>query len=706
MRRLALLLFASTAFAQTFEISPPSFGQAPGGRSLPRIAASASGYLVAWYDYRGDSSTIRIRRIDLGGLPIDDRDLVVAGGLAFDVASDGTDYLLTHAICADADCADTRTHFVRITRDAMRRGPQRVAGVPRAIARIGSGGEFAVAISEGGALRLMLVDRSGVIVREPFTVPDGSPNRGVTMTETFDGRVAIAFGNANGGDVRSAVLSRDDLAAGRVSSQIVATSNRAPTILGVTATRGSLMVAWSDDITTYLVALDANGGVLARSDVVRRTFRPLLASTGTTHLLFDERNDVKIVYRRIGDRAAIAPEELLSGRTEEVAGSMDSAVAADGSGAVLAYASTDWPIASWAIRIARIDPAGNVVPWFGRGLNLATGFAAQDMPAVAPCNGGFAVVWREVDEQQTIRIRRFTRSGIPLDPPERRVTAPPVHAQQRSPHVACNGLEALVSWVEDRNGFAAGPIDIRFMGAYFLRSAFTPAVGELGGTPLLSSRLVAFNDTSFSIASEDFSGITIAATGTDIPPRRFSLPGKNVVALGANGLDMVVAWATSRDVRAMRISRFLQPIGPEVKLADTPTHPVVQLSVESSPQGWMIAWIGTSADDRELFKSASMLLDRNLSPLDPIGGVPFPMTFGGAFNTGWDGCAYELMLSDRTILRPPFGVDSTIEPRRAVATLGGDRFVMTDERDADGVPRLLGRVEPIAPCASQFHPQP
>lgn len=684
-----LFLFAATAAAQSFDISPSLPGPPPGQRSTPRLAAASNGYLVAWFDFRGDRRTLRARQLDIAGLP-EGGEVVIEDAVSYDVASDGSEYLLAHGVCAAHPQCITgprTTHFVRITRHGAFRSRQTIAGLPTAVAAVGN--DFAVAISDFTP-KIAVVAIAGAVLREPFAIEGARAP--ILATETLDGRVAFAWIAPNPLEVRFAIASHEDLLAGRVVSKPVAPATGSfPRVLGVSATRRGYVVTWTDDRDIFTVAIDAAGNV-AGSDHQRKTTYPVVSgSTGSTHVVLDDN-----AFLPISDAGEIGEFHNLTdgGRTF---GSLDSVVAPDGSGAIVAYTEESDSFYTFDLRLARIDSAGRTATPFGAP-NLLIGLPDQNSPRVARCGDGYAVVWEELSRKWLVHYRRFTREGVAIDPPRRRVPAP-MAGEQRWPVVACVGDAMLVAWTED--DIRGSIVNSRQRGALFPSGARDPIALDLGNAGIFERHSIASDGReSFAVMSRNFNRLEVrrlntagVRVGTPFEIRARTLAS----SIAWNGSEYLLSWSTEGAVHARRLSRTLEPIGDVVELGITTTHPVWEIAIAPSPRGWLVAWVGTNGSAASFIRAASMQLNRDLVPLDSVGGVPLEMK-DGPRSVAWNGCAYEIHLEDRTIVRPPFGPSFEIvsqEPRLALAA-GADRFVVSSR--IDDTRRLVGAIEAIR-CA-------
>src|SRR5947208_11045833 len=102
MKRLLCLLALAAAplLAESWPVSQPLLGPAPGRRSHPRIAAAATTFLAAWTDTRF-SRDVWGTRFDANGHALGSVH-VAANADLLAIASDGDGYL---AVVAPDDCS-------------------------------------------------------------------------------------------------------------------------------------------------------------------------------------------------------------------------------------------------------------------------------------------------------------------------------------------------------------------------------------------------------------------------------------------------------------------------------------------------------------------------------------------------------------------------------------------------------------------------
>jgi hypothetical protein len=306
------------------------------------------------------------------------------------------------------------------------------------------------------------------------------------------------------------------------------------------------------------------------------------------------------------------------------------------------------------------------------------------------------VVWEELVRNRSIYFRRFTRDGVPIDPPRRRVP-PPLRGEQRWPMVACAGSAMLVAWIEEDFN---GSVYMRHRGALLAPGMRDPIAIDLGEASSFGPRAIASDGREFVTLVHRFNLVEIYrrdTTGARVGTLS-GVAGRRILAssIAWNGSEYLLVWSFEDAVHAARLSRTLEFIGDTVEITKTTTHSVVEIGIAPSPHGWLVAWVGTSLTSGDFFRAASLQLTRELAPLDPVGGIPFAMD-DGDFGVAWNGCAYEIHLRSRTIVRPPFGKDveiATADPRLAVAAGATERFVVSSSLVEDSR-RLYGAIEPM-----------
>ena len=376
---------------------------------------------------------------------------------------------------------------------------------------------------------------------------------------------------------------------------------------------------------------------------------------------------------------------------------VDIATTSDG-GAVLGWAQ---PIHEDAteVRIVRVAANGTLVP--SRLQPVNRGYVRYDAPDVRRCGDTFVAAWTERSDRKSVRYRRITSAGVPLDPPSRRATAESPN-DQYLPRIACTGDAMLITWLE-KPPVTAPPRTEIARGLLFAAGGerlieFGPAHDVLAAA--IGNELVVVR----GVEDGWYEASHWSGNGTQRTPwtRLFNQQQADCYsdprgAIESNGDQLMIANVNFCPRRSSHYFVAARPFSRELMLLRTPVTFESDfvgntLDIAAAPDGWLVAWEGEGVRFGRI--------DRLFLGLDPSSGI----STGGRWpvSAAWNGCTFEIFGPDTITTAAMSGVPTTVPApsvEERVATDGaGRRFVVTTERDDDGAMHVVGRFEDSPRC--------
>lgn len=721
MRVVAVLLFTLAVSAQPVPVAPSDeLGAAPGARTGIGLATNGENVLAVWQDSRGGTA-VRGSMLDRSGFPIADRDFLISTRISSNdtvrgqradrphlaVASDGDGYLVAHA--ADQGGNASRTYFTRVSASGrVEAGPGSVEGTVRSM--VYAGGYYIVATIPNEPRwhpRLAVVDRAGRVVRENlYSVED--PALDATLLATRRGELLIATEPAIRSGIAIVLVDPADLLdpayAGARRTAHIDRMGFDP--MAIAEGDDGFLVASMNPAVSYgiLLAILGPDGTVRKREEVRGAgessyLRQLAAvREGDGYVLFAD------LISRQGQSVTAGTMRITAAGERPFGGFQRFGEAVPGSMAVL-YGPGRLLWASIVRNRAQVAglafvSGGSLVT--DEDVLLSLSFPAQDSSAAARCGDTNVVAWRDLwTGSAAVRLRRFSSSGQPLDPPDRVIGRFPTLADWPADvTIACGKTTALIAWRE--------PWDERYSRSVArVRGVLLRADGsllDLGDVTFAEHFRVTFDGSAYVLLANAYSSSwhrwTEQGTRTTVA-RAPELDGKEItdLALASNGSELMAVWIEDEivdrnflaRVRARELRRNFQPNGPELTIVpETASEDVTEhLVLGSRPGQWLALW-------RESRGSPDWRVQAS-----PIYG-PAVASFHGVtpLQVSWNGTVWELL--DR------YGVGLLDQNGRAIGyhrlldraevetltTSGGQRLYTFVQRDPGEPSRVFAGLVP------------
>ena len=625
MRVLAALFFTLAASAQPFPVSPSvELGAAPGERTGIALATNGVNVLAVWQDSRGGTA-VRGSILDRTGQPVADRDFLISTRISYSdtlrpqradrphlaVASDGDGYLVAHAAAHAANAS--RTYFTRVMADGeVEASPDFVDGTVRSM--VYAGGYYVVAtIPNEPAWRatLAVIDCTGRVVREKLPSVHADDDRALdaTLLATRKGELLIVWETWNRGGLGIAFANPADLldpayAGARRTTHLDEMS--VDRIAIVEGDDGFLFASINPAIGSHRLML----AILGPDGAVRK--REVVLDGNQSYIQ-------KLTAVRERDGYVLFADVLLGqGQGHIVAGTMRITAAGErpfggfrGFGdrmphsmAVL-YGPGRLLWADIIDQRARVTSLafvydGSLVT--ENDVLLSRSHPAQDSSAVARCGDTNIVVWRDQWNGKAVaRLRRFSSSGQPLDPPNQDLGRfPLINDWQPGLTIVCGKTTALIAWREAWPPQYAN--DAKVHGLLIRAGGTLLDLGVLTRAKLFR---VTFDGSSYVVLangrSSSWQRWTEAGIRGPVVPMP-ELDGKTItdLELASNGSELMAVWLEDElvdknlltRVRAREFRRNFQPNGPELAIAPevTPLDIPEHLALGSRPGQWLALW--------------------------------------------------------------------------------------------------------------------
>lgn len=670
---LALLL------AQTIELASPTIATAPGYAGGVRVAGTATESLAIWID----SGALHAIRVDLLGRALDERSIVLASDdvSSAEVATDGRDYLIAYSTCSweDSDCA---AHFATIAPDgAVFQSRQRMKGV-RVESLAWTGERYVLAYHIGSrdpiAATLAILDRRGFVLEDRIQ-PTKEPIYYVDLAGDGAGGIALVWAGPIGSGFATGSL--DDMRRGAlVPVRLVG----AYYPLSVAASPSGFVVGGEDLAHGTRTILLSRSGVITNANSSFANRNMVVGATSATRfgVFFEPTPGAYELGLRMQpfDRAmpavAVVPELTTWGFA------IDVATTADG-GAVFGW-SQEIRTSLRQVRIVRVAPSGTLLRAPGAIEPVNRGFVRYEKPVVRRCGDTFVTAWVELSDRGSVRFRRVTSSGVPLDPPSRRVTSlSPNH--QDWPGVACTGDSMLITWLETAASIRVGRgLLITASGERLVEFGRADDLYAVG----VKNEYVVFraNPTEWHDASHWTNSGTQRTEWTQL----FHQPCSGHGAVETNGEDLLVVTTNTCSPQDFDFV-IARPYSPSLMTLRSPvsfqsiSYPG-EAHVAAAPDGWLVTW---GSGDTYFGR-----IDRSFLGLDPRRGV-FAGHHGPA-TASWNGATFEILGRDALVLVSMSGEPAQLEVPEAVARVASDgagpRLTVTTERGEDGAMRVVGQL--------------
>lgn len=608
---------------------PPSLG-AGGDQDTPTVAASGTGYFVAWRDFRdGTTQDIYGTRVSAAGVVQDPAGIVLTTAhyaqVAPVAASNGTDFLV-------------------VWQDRRTGGSEVVKG--RRVTAAGATPDPEFFISDGFSTQ---------------TAPAVASNGAGYLVVWQDTRNSVSFGT----DIYAARVT----AAGVVQEPagIVVTGAVGHQTVPAVAARGTeYLVGWQDarngNNDIYAARVDGTGFVL---DPSGREIAALAASSQTVPAIGSNGTDYFVAWQdnRNGASADIYGTRVnaTGGVVQQFGFALSTATGVQ-SEPVVDSNGTDYLVAwldgrnggssdVYGTRVSATavlqDPAG---------LALATGFALQVAPAVASMAADYLIVYQDDHTTGSYDISgvRVTAAGVV----DANVVALSTGDRQLAPTVASNGAGYLVAWQDVRNGIDRD--------LYATRLTTTGAVQDPNGLVLSTAMweqgapTATSNGTDYLVAWEDYRNATsvdiygtrVTAAGVVQDPNGLALSTAASAqvrpAAASNGTDYLVAWQDSRnggtDIYGTRVSAagvIQHPTGIALSFAAGNQR---DPAVASNGADYLVVWDDGRAVSNDIYAARMNAVG---AVLDLTGfAVSAPTTSQSAPAVGWNGIDYLVAWQD------------------------------------------------------------
>jgi hypothetical protein len=622
VRVVAVLLFTLAASAQPFPVSPSvELGAAPGERTGIALATNGDNVLAVWQDSRGGTA-VRGSFLDRSGRPVADRDFLISTHITSSdtvrpqradrphlaVASDGDGYLVAHAGVQGGN--QSRTYFTRVTAaGAVEAGPDFVDGTVRSM--VYAGGHYIVATIPNEPAwrpRLAVVDRTGHVVRENLHALSAAEEYAfdATLLATRRGELLIAWEPWTRSFLGITLMNPADLLDPAYDGARGTTRLDTMGFDPITMAEGDdgFLIASMNPVCWYqglsLVILGPDGAVRKREDLGDQVHSFVGKLTAVRerdgYILFA---DVLLGYGEpvtAGTMRITASGERPFGGFRRFGGAVPESMAALSGPGRLLWAS----IAGNRAQVAGLAFVNNGSLVTENDALLSRSHPAQDSSATARCGDTNVVAWRDRWTGSAVaRLRRFSSSGQPLDPPNRALgRLPMINDGQPGLTIACGKTTALIAWREasfQQNEAKVHGVLLHADGSLL----------DLGVMPNAKLFRVTFDGSSYVIVSNGYRSWWQRWTeqGTRITQVQMpELDGKRIteLELASNGSGLMAVWLEDElvdknlltRVRAREFRPNFQPNGPELTMAPEVTALDVteHLALGSRPGQWLALW--------------------------------------------------------------------------------------------------------------------
>lgn len=681
---LSIVLSCGVAAAQTIELAPRATGTAPRPTSGVRAAGTATESLAVWISNGG----LYAIRVDFLGRPMDERSFEIAtsGVLGAEVATDGSDYLVAYTSCRSSTDCDVR--FATILRDGtMFPTRQRIAG-GRVQALAWGGERYVLAWSTDSRSitgSLAFRDRRGFVIEDRILL-QGESITAIKMASDGEGTLGLLWFSRRGTFFAAATL--DEIRRGTVREV-----RMNATVSSIAGSRSGFIVTGTSGTFSRRVWLFSRSGTL---ESMTSTIGSLTDYRGgaTASARFEiystpqrSLNDL-LLQMRLLDRPdterTVVPDRTTWSFDVDIASTTDG-------GAVLAWDQEIHEGVS-EVRVVRVMPTGTLLRFPHVAVQpVNRGFVQYDTPVVRRCGDVFMTAWVERSDRRSVRFRRVSLDGVPLDPPSRRATSLSPN-DQRGVSIACTGDAVLLTWTE------ISPIAVTrtSVGRGLLLSGGREHLVDLGPAEDVYATGIGGELAVMREVSNDWhEGSHWTIEGTQRTPwlQMFHQPDcdDRLRSVESRGDEIVIATTNpcapigGPYVLARRFSRELESLGPPVIFQGGGGMP----DLAAAPDGWLLVW-GQS-------EAAFGMFNRGFITVDPRRGV----LAGGSGPAGaaWNGCAFEVIGPDRVTSVPVLTkVDLPIVVQRVASDGPGSRLIVTTERDDDGAMRVVARREDSPRC--------
>ena len=636
-----------------FGMDQPLDGPSPCTRAAPAVAATSSGYLVAWTHGKGQGTApaIYAARLSPAGKLLDPDGILVSGLAAEQavcaVAGNPEGFVIVWSAPRDSSTTDWEILGARVQPDGtvLDNPPLTVSGQSGNVKC-----SPAIAANGDNCLAVWRDSRSTGIYGAIVT-PDGgiSPTNGVPICTAPNDQYlpAVAALGTNylvaWQDYRKASSSQyySSIYAARVAGNgVVIDTNGLAVCTGVGSQYHPAVAANSTNFIVVWEGYDAGGNDILGARV---SLDGVVLDTNALILCHAPSLQANPVATAIGADSLIVWQDCRGSPTNNLQATIygarvhgDGSVADPGGVALSASAGEQWypAVAAWgdnALAVwqdSRNNPATTLADIYGAQASAATNFLVQAetrlshavnaefSPALAANGASFLVVWVDNRNAMTTGLDlygvRLTQTGSVLDAlPIPICTAP---GNQAQPAVAANGAEYLVAWADWRNsptntlhsdiygtlissdGVVQAPQGIPICTA--TNDQNLPAVTALG-----TNFMVVWQDmrrSSMTITQIDIMGTRVSANGDVLDPTGIPVclvSGSHTAsAIAANGTQALAVWtdahynSTSTHIYGARLSA-------DGTLLDTNdlaicTAPTLQASaaVASSGEGYLVVW--------------------------------------------------------------------------------------------------------------------
>lgn len=713
MRILAILLFALTAAAEPFAVSPPSeLGSAPGTRRDIALASNGERSLAVWQDGRGRWAVHGLF-IDFDGRPHSNRDFFVSNQISYladadydlaelphhAIASDGSDFLVAHS---QSDQRGSWTSFTRVT------GAGEVVPVENTIdgivrSMVFAGGHYYLALVPDQSTRawratIAVVDTRGRVVRKGINPVHGDDDvaRDLVLSAASTGEVLLAWQPWNQESVGVGVAKPGELLDPAFAGVRKAASFERMRLDRITLADGSAGfqlagLASADQRLVVLAFLGRDGAVHHRAEVRNNAAITKLAAARYG-------DDVLVIANSVAFDDHLMAGSLrvgADGTPRDAAFERFDYLRPDSMAIVRGPASfLHW--ASIAFDIVYVAPVTGRVA--GIGYSSARSYPQQDSSAVERCGDTNIVAWRDTWTYDSIlRVRRFSADGVPLDPPNRALSGSTFASYRGAGlSIVCGRTNALLTWREQINPGRPGETQ---HGAILRADGKLLPLGELGAGEYSAA---AWDGSSFVVLTarqhDSAKWLRWSEQGALLDAKEMSeLAGRFVtdLELAWNGSSLMVAWtedafesASHRldtRLRAREFSRRLQPNAPEMHIApDLPIDWPQSLVLGARPGQWLAAWFEYRNTPDTRLRVSQLNGTPHLVAMDHV--VPLRLS--------WNGSAWELLTEHGVATLDANG--SFVAYRRlpigekvdAMAT-SGERRMYTFPRDFAGEPSRI-----------------
>ena len=659
-----------------------------GDQQWPAVAVSSSGYLVVWSDSRNGDYDIYGARVTSAGLVSDPGGIAICteAGYQFTptVAASGSGYLVAWR---DDRNGDAHIYGTRVTSAGVVSDPSGIAICTAA------NGQSNPALAASGSGYLVVwedyrngffSDIYGARVSTTGLVSDPNGIAICTATDYQQSPAVAASGSAflvvwmdkrNGGMVNYHIYGARVTSAGAVSDPsgiAICTADDYQGSPKVAASGSGYLVVWEDErnsgatgrdiygarVTSAGKVSDANG--IAICTAAGNQTSPAMAASGSGYLVVwqDERNSdpaspdvVEDIYgARVSTAGVVSPAGGsaigISPNNEE-----NSAVASNGTNYLVVWAdSRNGATTGQDVYGARVTSAGAVSD--PNGIAICTAGDYQGSPKVASSGGGYLVVWDDYrNGSDDIYGARVTSAGKVSDPAGIAICAEA--NDQYSPAIAGSSGGYLVVWEDYRNG----SYDV-----YGSRVSTDGVVLDAGlpictGAGYRGSPAVAANSSSYLVVWHDYRNGNYDIYGAWVPINWWSPIGNDFgictaagdqyyPAVAANGSDYLVVWTDFRSGVALEVygarvtSGGWLPDGDGFNLC--PTMDYLGASVVAADgTNYVVAWCEGSSLVRTRVSAAGAVLDSApLAVSGSMGRYAPALAYGGGgkfllSSTGW-----------------------------------------------------------------------